>query len=113
MNISVETRRVDDGIAVVTVGGEVDVYTAPRLKQALLDLTDDGTRALVVDLNGVEYLDSTGLGVLIGGLKRARERGETFRVVCATPRIRRIFDITDLAPVFDLDATEADALAKV
>jgi len=113
MNLTVETRQARDGVAVVTLGGEVDVYTAPKVKQALVDLLAAGNRALVVNLDGVEYLDSTGLGALIGGLRRAREKGGAFRVVCSNPRLKRIFDITDLTPVFDLDDSEEGALAKL
>jgi anti-sigma B factor antagonist len=113
MNVTVETRKVRDGVAVVTLGGEVDVYTAPRVKQALVDLLGEGYTSLVVLLDGVDYLDSTGLGALIGGRRRAREHGGAFRLVCDNPRLRRILDITDLTAVFDLDTTEAEALAKL
>ena len=74
MQLKVETRTPKEGVAVIALDGEVDVYTSPRLKQEMVDLLNRGLVHLVVDLNNVKYLDSTGLGVLIGGLKRARER---------------------------------------
>jgi len=64
MNLKVETRTVRDGVAVIALSGEADVYTSPRIKQEIVDLLNNGNHKIVVDLSGVEYLDSTGLGVL-------------------------------------------------
>jgi anti-sigma B factor antagonist len=113
MNLKVETRSPREGVAVIELGGEVDVYTSPRLKQEMVDLLNRGLVNLVVDLNGVEYLDSTGLGVLIGGLKRAREREGDLRLICDNMRILRIFEITGLTKIFDIDRTEAEALDRL
>jgi anti-anti-sigma factor len=67
--------EVDDSrrpYTVLAVKGEVDVYTAPRLREKLVELVSQGKHQIVVDLEGVDFLDSTGLGVLVGGLKRLR-----------------------------------------
>ena len=61
-----------DGIEVVTVEGEIDIYTAPRLRELLIDLVSKNNYQLIVNLEKVGFLDSTGLGVLVGGLKRVR-----------------------------------------
>jgi len=111
MNLKVETRNVQEGVAVIGLSGEVDVYTSPRLKQEMVDLLNRGTVKLVVDLSAVEYLDSTGLGVLIGGLKRARERDGDLRLICDNLRILRIFEITGLTKIFDIYRSEEEALA--
>jgi len=113
MNLRVETHRPREGVAVISLGGEVDVYTSPRVKQEVVDLLSNGTHKLVVDLSGVEYLDSTGLGVLIGGLKRAREREGDLKLVCDNLRIHRIFEITGLTKIFDIHRTEGEALDKL
>jgi anti-sigma B factor antagonist len=113
MQMTVETRNVRDGMAVIALGGEVDVYTSPRLKQEMVDLLNKGITRLVIDLSAVEYLDSTGLGVLIGGLKRARERDGDLRLICDNLRILRIFEITGLTKIFDIYRTEAEALAEL
>lgn len=113
MNLRVETRNPREGVAVIALSGEVDVYTSPRVKQEIVDLLNGGTTKLVVDLSGVEYLDSTGLGVLIGGLKRARERDGDLKLLCDNPRILRIFEITGLTKIFDIHRTEAEALEKL
>src|ERR1051325_8956708 len=111
MQFKVETRNVHDSVAVIALGGEVDVYTSPRLKQEMVDLLNKGTVKLVIDLSAVEYLDSTGLGVLIGGLKRAREREGDLRLICDNLRILRIFEITGLTKIFDIYRSEEEALA--
>jgi anti-sigma B factor antagonist len=113
MNLRVETQKPREGVAVIRLGGEVDVYTSPRVKQEILDLLNGGISKIVVDLTGVDYLDSTGLGVLIGGLKRSRERDGDLKLICDNVRILRIFEITGLTKIFDIYRTEAEALEKL
>jgi anti-sigma B factor antagonist len=111
MHLKVETRAVPDGVAVIALEGEVDVYTSPRLKQEMVELLNKDSVKLVIDLSAVEYLDSTGLGVLIGGLKRARERNGDLRLICDNLRILRIFEITGLTKIFDIYRSETEALS--
>jgi anti-sigma B factor antagonist len=111
MNLQVEMRTPRAEVTTLALTGEVDIYTSPRLKQHLLEQLEADRTRFVVDLNGVEYLDSTGLGVLIGGLKRARDRGGNLVLACANPRILRIFEVTGLNKIFEIRGTEADAAA--
>lgn len=118
MDLSLSTRLETgpeggpvDEFSVVEVAGEIDVYTAPRLREQLVDLVDGGHFNIVVDMRGVEFLDSTGLGVLVGGLKRVRQHDGTLRLVCAQERILKIFRITGLTKVFPIHATLEDAVA--
>jgi len=90
------------GIPIIDLEGEVDVYTAPELKRQMISLLDAGAVQIVVDLTKVEYLDSTALGVLIGGLKRLRERDGNLYLICPTPRIRRQANFRDNGPGQDL-----------
>jgi anti-sigma B factor antagonist len=83
--------------AVLRAVGEVDVYTAPMLRERIRELAAGGTVHLIVDLGQVGFLDSTGLGVLVGGLKRLREDGGSLALVVSTSRILRIFQITGLS----------------
>jgi anti-sigma B factor antagonist len=101
MELSLATRTVA-GHTVLEVGGEVDVYTAPRLRERLVELVDGGARHVVVDLGRVDFLDSTGLGVLVGALKRLRAAGGTFGLVCAKEPLLKIFRITALDQVFPI-----------
>jgi anti-sigma B factor antagonist len=97
---------------VIAVGGEIDVYSAPRLREKLINLVESGNYHLIVDMEEVEFLDSTGLGVLVGGLKRVRARDGWIDLVCTQGRILRIFRITGLSKVFNIFDTVADATAS-
>jgi len=99
VDLTLATRE-DDGRAVVAVGGEIDVYTAPRLRDRITELVGAGNYDLVIDLEAVEFLDSTGLGVLVGGLKKVRAHGGSLELVCTQERLLKIFRITGLAKVF-------------
>ena len=94
--------REQDGWAVLTVSGEIDIATAPSLRERLHGLLADEKHQIVVDLDDVGFLDSTALGVLVGVLKRARTEGGEVRIVCTQPRVRKVFEITRLDSAFDL-----------
>ncbi len=100
-----------NGMAVLAVKGEVDVYTAPRLREKLVELVTQGKHRIVVDLEGVEFLDSTGLGVLVGGLKRVRSHDGDLALVCTQRRILKVLEITGLTQVFAVFDTLEDAVA--
>ena len=94
-----------NGFTVLAVRGEVDVYTAPRLRERLVELVSEGKHNIVVDLEGVDFLDSTGLGVLVGGLKRLRSHDGDLTLVCTQHRILKVFEITGLTKVFSIHDT--------
>ena len=100
-----------DGIEVVDVGGEIDIYTAPRLRELLIDLAGKNTCQLIVNMEKVEFLDSTGLGVLVGGLKRVRAHDGSLDLVCTQERILKIFRVTGLTKVFGIHQTVDQAIA--
>jgi anti-sigma B factor antagonist len=104
------TTRTQGGRTVVEVGGEVDVYTAPKLRETLISLVDAGQYHLVVDLEKVDFLDSTGLGVLVGGLKRVRTHDGSLSLVCTRERLLKILRITGLTKVFDIHPDVESAL---
>ena len=99
MDLTLATRE-EDGRAIVAVGGEIDVYTAPKLRDQITELVSDGAYNIVIDLEAVEFLDSTGLGVLVGGLKKVRAHDGSLELVCTLERLLKIFRITGLAKVF-------------
>ena len=100
-----------DGVEVVDVEGEIDIYTAPRLRELLIDLVSQGSYQLIVNLAKVGFLDSTGLGVLVGGLKRVRAHDGSLDLVCTRQRILKILRITGLTKVFGIHETVDQAIA--
>jgi anti-sigma B factor antagonist len=107
MEVDLDTTA-RNGYVVVSVEGEIDVYTAPHLRERLIELIDQGYYRIVVDLSRVEFLDSTGLGVLVGGLKRSRGHDGDLALVCNHPRIMKVFEVTGLNKVFSIaDSVEA------
>ena len=111
MDLTLEHRDEGD-VTVLAVAGEVDVYTAPKLRERLVELVGEGKHRLVVDMTKVEFLDSTGLGVLVGGLKRVRSHDGAMALVCGQERILKIFRITGLTKVFPIHDTVEDAIAE-
>jgi anti-sigma B factor antagonist len=109
-DLSVSVRAEGDR-TVVAVSGEIDVYTAPKLREHLIDLVSSGQYKLIVDLEAVDFLDSTGLGVLVGGLKRVRTHDGSLDLVCSQDRILKIFRITGLTKVFAIHASIGEALS--
>jgi anti-sigma B factor antagonist len=110
MDIDLKVRNQADH-TILEVGGEIDVYTAPKLREKLIELVNEGSSHLVVDLEKVDFLDSTGLGVLVGGLKRVRNNDGSLSLVCTQDKILKIFRITGLTKVFPIFATVDDAVA--
>jgi anti-sigma B factor antagonist len=96
------------GLAAVAVRGELDIRSAPDLRAWLTKVLDEGAHQLVVDLSGVEFMDSSGLGVLVGAHKRLARIGGRLRVVGVSPPVARLLSVTGLSRVFDVrDATGA------
>jgi anti-sigma B factor antagonist len=102
-------ERTDRGLPVIVVAGEIDVATAPQLREALHGVIAQGHATVVLDLLGVTFLDSTALGVLVGGLKRCRELDGELHIVVTDARIWKIYEITGLNKVFRI----VDALSEV
>ncbi len=98
----VESRPVEDGVAMVKLQGEADLHTAPILRDALNDAIESKPETLIVDLTGVTFIDSMMLGVLLSATRRARPNGTELRIVVDDPHVRRIFELTLLDHVMKL-----------
>jgi anti-sigma B factor antagonist len=96
------SQRTVSDYPVVTLHGEADIYSAPVLRDGLSALIESGTKAVVVDLTEVAFLDSTGLGVLVSARNAATEAGSTLPIACNDGRILKLFRITGLEQVFDI-----------
>src|SRR3546814_15234872 len=88
--------RDTDGANNVAVEGENDVYTVPKRRNKITELVGDGVYHIIIDMVAVEFLDSTGLGVLVGGLKKVRAHDGSLQLVCNQERLLKIFRITGL-----------------
>mgnify|MGYP002621562143 FL=1 len=108
MELSLAARTVAEYV-VLEIGGEVDVYTAPKLRERLIEMVNAGDRHIVVDLGRVDFLDSTGLGVLVGVHRRLKARDGSLGLVCPHERLLKVFRITGLDKVFDIHASVEDA----
>lgn len=109
MDMSVGVEDLE-GWALVRVNGDIDVATAPRLREELIGVISGGQPRIVLDLDGVDFLDSTGLGVIVSALKRTRTHGGDLRLVCTRPALRRLFELTGLDLAMPLAGSPAEAL---
>lgn len=110
-DFGVETLDGDGAVVTIAVHGQADLHTAPDLRDAMTRAIEGGANGLIVDLSDATFVDSMTLGVLLGAVKRLRPRGGKVAVVCTSPHIRRIFEITLLDRVFALHETLAAARA--
>ena len=103
----------DAGAHVICVRGEIHVSTAPRLTEGLSAATDRGKTAIVLDMTEVEFIDSTGLSVLLNGLRLVTQLHGRMALVCTNPTVLRLFQITSLDETFDIFADRPTAFAHV
>src|SRR4030081_62702 len=113
MNFDIKTEQLSGDSYVISLAGEVDLYTAPEFKQQLLEVIGQGGKEVVVDFSDTTFIDSTTLGVLVGGVKRLRSTDGQLSLVCSDRNITKIFEITGLARVFTIYPTRDDAVAKL
>ncbi len=113
MNFEIKTEELGDDAYVISLAGEVDLYTAPEFKQQLLEVIGQGGKNVVIDFSNTTFIDSTTLGVLVGGVKRLRQNGGALSLVCADRNITKIFEITGLNKVFPIYGSRAEALDKI
>jgi len=104
----VDTRTHGD-LTVLDVSGEMDLSTASVLRDRIVELVEQGVRHLSVNLEGVGFLDSSGLSALVSGLKRMQEAGGRLSLVCSNEQTLKVFTVTGLDRVFTIHASVADA----
>ena len=113
VNFQINDESIDGDTHVIELGGEVDLYTAPEFKERLVQVIEDGKKHLVVDLSKATFIDSTTLGVLVGGVKRLRPSGGSLALVCTDQNISKIFEITGLDRVFPIHKSRDEALQSL
>ncbi len=113
MDADLTIKRTDsNGCPILQMAGEVDAYTCEQFRQAVLESLNGDVDNVILVMHDVDYIDSTGLGALVAGLKRAVDRNARISLVCSNPRVRRVFEITGLEKVFPMYRSVQDALAS-
>jgi anti-sigma B factor antagonist len=103
-------QRLSDDVGVVTLEGEIDIYSSPQFKEVLLKGIEEGATRVIIDLTDVTFIDSTALGVLVSGAKRVRPRNGGLDIICVDENIIRILEITGLDRIFGIYPSRAEAL---
>lgn len=111
MALEIQTRQADNGVTVVAPTGRLDVAGAPALKEAITEAANSGTPRVVIDLEGVSFVDSTGLGSVIAALKQIRSKEGELRLAAPNQQVRVVLELTTLDRVFPYYATVDEALA--
>ena len=113
MNFDIKTEQLANDTYAISLSGEIDLYTAPEFKQQLLEVIGQGGKEVIVDFSGTTFIDSTTLGVLVGGVKRLRTNDGQLSLVCSDRNITKIFEITGLDRVFDIYGDREAAVASL
>ena len=108
----IEEESPHPAVRVLAVHGDADLHSAPELRERIRGAIEEGANTIVIDLSATTLIDSTSLGVLLGGMKRLREQDGHIRLVVPRPEVRRVFEITMLDRIFSLHDTQEDALAE-
>jgi anti-sigma B factor antagonist len=113
VDMSLEIQEVDvNDATILRLSGQFDFSNVDAVRQAIRTRLDEGTLFLIINLDDLEYIDSAGLGVLVGTLARLRENGGELAVVCSNVRVRRVFDITKLTQLLSIYDSEAQAMEQ-
>ncbi len=110
--LDVKIRRAGK-VPVIDLKGDVDSYTCIKLRDAIANLIEDGEFKIVISMAGVQYIDSAGLGTLIGGLRRTGERNGGMALTGVNAQVKKVLSITGLTKVLDLYDSEADAIRQL
>lgn len=111
MTLEVQTRQTEGGVTVVAPSGRLDVAGAPALKDAMKEVVQNGPPRVVIDMEGISFVDSTGLGSVIAALKQIRNRQGELRLAAPNQQVRVVLELTTLDKVFPYFATLEEALS--
>ncbi|OPZ87560.1 MAG: Anti-sigma-B factor antagonist [bacterium ADurb.Bin429] len=111
--MKIERAVVAEHVPVLRLSGELDLGSVPEVRKAIRGFIEEGQVHFLINLTELDFIDSSGLGVLVGGLARVRERQGEIKLVCANRRILRVFEMTRLTQLFDIYETEDTAAASL
>ena len=112
MDLGLEVDHTREPAVVVAVTGELDSYSAPRVRECILELVNQGCRQVVFDLGGTDFIDTAGLAVLVAGLKRLRANGGELSLVAGSQKVTRLLEMTGLSTVFRTFGTVDQAIGE-
>jgi len=113
VDLLINVTREAGGIPVIRLEGEVDIYTCPQLKETILRLIDDGEYHIIIDMEKVPYIDSAGLGVLVGARRRVGEHDGSISIVNPYPSVYKVLEITRLTKIFEVYQDKEGALTAL
>ncbi|HEX2999495.1 MAG TPA: STAS domain-containing protein [Armatimonadota bacterium] len=113
VDLDITVTREAGGVPVIQLVGEVDIYTCPQLKETILHLIDEGNYHIVIDMEKVPYIDSAGLGVLVGARRRVGEHDGSISIVNPNPSVFKVLEITRLTKIFDVFQDKEKALTAI
>jgi anti-sigma B factor antagonist len=109
--LTVQQEQTEEGLTICRPVGDLESFTVSQFREALAELADGSS--LVIDLSAVPFIDSAGLGALIGGIRRTRERGGLVAVACSRPTLVRLLRNTGFDRIVTVAATVAEAAASL
>ena len=104
-------RRETGEIIVFDINGEIDLYNAPEIKDKIKEEMNKGKVNIIINLDKVSYIDSSGIGVLISSLSNLKKVGGALKLINVYASVRKVFELTKLTSFFDIYDSETDALA--
>ncbi len=113
MELKIQKKRMGNKIAVIEVEGVMDVYTSPKLKEAAMKAIGEGDVYLVIKMRKVSYMDSTGLAILLGALKKSRENKGNISLVSPHRRVMKVLEMIDLRDAFCVCSNIKEALKQI
>jgi anti-sigma B factor antagonist len=113
VNFGIKTEELADSTYLIALSGELDLYAAPEFKKELLGAIAQGAKQVIVDFSETTFIDSTALGVLVGGLKRLRMNDGQLSLVCSDRNITKVFAITGLDRVFRIYPNRVQAVEQL
>ncbi|MFQ5443161.1 MAG: STAS domain-containing protein [Nitrospinales bacterium] len=113
MAIKFESKENDNGSVTLKIRGEIDMNSSPETREVLTSLFDKSNKGIVVDLSGVEYIDSSGIATLVEGLQWSHKSKNKFRLASLTPEVKDIFEIARLLTIFEIFDSPEEALKGI
>lgn len=109
--MEIDVRELDNDMAVIEIDGEIDIYTSSDLKDALIQQIDSGTKHIIMDLENVTYIDSSGIGVFISTLATLKKLGGKICIIKITDSVKKVFELTKLTNFFKIYKNEEEAVS--